>query len=212
MRGLATVAISILLTGAAAAHTVSAVDGRIVLEGRPVTTGGRDADPVLSPDGKRIVFSRSVPGRPLTDCSGAEEIAQRIELWTVGANGTGARRLLGLRPDKDMGKTICAFDNAQFSSDGRRLYFETPAWATSGAVHVYDFGSGKERLFKPGGGLKVLNRCKDRDYRDHLIIGQHRYFVFGGSYDWAYLFSPDGKEIGPLGDGDFTQALEDACG
>jgi hypothetical protein len=32
-----------------------------------------------------------------------------------------------------------------------------------------------------------------------LIVNQHRYFLGGGSYDWYWVFSPNGKEEGPLG-------------
>src|ERR1700712_4593065 len=131
------------------------------------------------------------------------------ELWTVGSDGKGARKLLGLRTALDVHNTLCAFNSTQFSSNGQLLYFETPAWATSGALHVYDFKTGKERFFLASNGAQVLNMCGDKKYRDDLIVSQHRYFVFAGSYDWLWLFSPDGKEIGPVGE-DGTMA-NDAC-
>ena len=83
---------------------------------------------------------------------------------------------------------------------------------TSGAIHVLDLATGKERLFLAGNGLKVLARCNNKKYRDDIIAGQHRYFVFSGSYDWDFLFTPDGKEVGPLGDGDHATDIADACG
>jgi hypothetical protein len=106
---------------------------------------------------------------------------------------------------------ICDFANTQFNAMGTLLYFETPAWATSGAIHVLDMATGKERLFMPGNGVEVLATCKDKRYRDDVIVSQHRYFVFSGSYDWSFLFTPEGKEVGPLGDGDYSGDLADAC-
>jgi hypothetical protein len=32
------------------------------------------------------------------------------------------------------------------------------------------------------------------------MVQQHHYFVGGGSYDWYWLITPDGREVGPLGE------------
>lgn len=73
----------------------------------------------------------------------------------------------------------------------------TPAYATSGAIHVVDTTNGKERFLMAGHGVEVI---PSGEYRDCLLIGQHRYFLGGGSFDWLWLFRPDGKEIGPVGE------------
>ena len=31
-------------------------------------------------------------------------------------------------------------------------------------------------------------------------MNQHRYFLGPGSYDWFWLFRPDGTEVGPVGE------------
>ena len=211
MRTLLPILLAAALTCAACAATVGADRGNIVVDGKAVTQGGHDFDPLLSPDGKRVVFLRQSGGTAIQDCAADATTAKAQELWSVGVDGKGASRLLALKSDPDVRKTLCAFDNLQFSSSGQLLYFETPAWATSGAVHVYDFKTHMERFFLAGNGVQVLNRCHDARYRDDLIVGQHRYFVFEGSYDWSFLFTPAGKEVGPLGDGDFSSALADAC-
>jgi hypothetical protein len=84
----------------------------------------------------------------------------------------------------------------QFSSDGRLVYFVTPAWATSGAVHVVDTTDRKERFVVAGNDLRVVH---SGEYRDHLLLAQHRYFLGGGSYDWFYLFTPPGRKSAWLG-------------
>ncbi|HXC57013.1 MAG TPA: hypothetical protein VNU97_17065 [Rhizomicrobium sp.] len=212
MRVLISTLLSICFAGAANATSVGTDHGNIVLNGKAVTSGGRDSDPVLSPDGRRVVFLRLGTGPALNDCAADATTSRPLELWSIAADGSGAKRLLALRSDPDVKKTLCAFDNLQFSSNGRLLYFETPAWATSGAVHVYDFAAGRARFFLAGNGAVVLNACRDRRYRDDVIVSQHRYFVFSGSYDWDFLFTPAGVEVGPLGDGDHKTDIEDACG
>ncbi len=210
MRLLLTIAAALALAGGAEAATVGAVHGTIVLNGKSVTSGGHDSAPVLSPDGKRIVFVRDMGGKPIKDCAADASTATAQELWTVGSDGRGAHRLLSLHGMQDVKATLCAFNNPQFSSNGQLLYFDTPAWATSGALHVYDFRTGKEHFLLPSNGTQVLSACADKQYRDDLIVSQHRYFVFAGSYDWLWLFSPDGKEIGPVGEND--DMAKDACG
>jgi hypothetical protein len=89
------------------------------------------------------------------------------------------------------------FDYPQFSSDRRYVYFTTPAWTTSPAVHVVDTTNAKEHIVCPGGSVEVL---RSGEYRDCLLVQQRHYFFGGGSYDWFWLFRPDGNEIGPVGE------------
>jgi hypothetical protein len=203
-------AIAVFATAGHAA-TVAVVKGNIVVDGKRITSGGLDSEPVLTPAGKRVIFNRGGPiVAEMKWCADEDNGAHRLELWSIAIDGTDARRLLSGHGTRDPRFTICGFQNKQFSSDGRLLYFETPAWATSGAAHVLDLKTGKERFFLPSNGLNVLSHCSDAHYRDDLIVAQHRYFVFEGSYDWLWLFAPDGKEIGPIGEDDAT--LKDACG
>jgi hypothetical protein len=213
MRTVWVLAAMALLATAVQAATVKADHGAIVLNGKAITSGRHDSDPVLSPDGKRVVFLRNV-GAPLSDCWANLAESDNVELWVANADGRGARRLLRIKPDNDMKKTICGFQNAQFSSDGHLLYFETPAWTTSGAVHVYDFRSGKEHFVVDSNGMQVLATCKEPDYRDKLIVVRHAYFVFGGSYDWPWLISPEGKNLGLVGgdDAKVDEIVKEACG
>ena len=78
----------------------------------------------------------------------------------------------------------------------------------SGAAHVFDFRTNNEHFVVPSNGLRVLSECKDKQYQDNLVVDQHRYFVFGGSYDWAFLFTSQGEEIGPLGEDGLASAID----
>ena len=182
------------------AQSVSATAGNIYFTDqagklKQLTSSGRDSEPVLSPDGRWVVFVRATSGEAISAANGEER--KPTELWQIGANGKEATLLVRTRRSEEIESLIAAFDSLQFSSDGRYVFFTTPAWATSYAIHVVDTTNGKEHLVCPGADLEVL---PSGEYRDCLLVRQHRYFLGGGTYDWFWLLRPDGKEVGPVGD------------
>jgi hypothetical protein len=197
------------VSATAVGPTVEVKNGNVHLrtaegEARALTTSGRDSGPVLSPDGKWVVFVRAVPGKKIA--TGAGDI-DATELWQIDAAGKEPVLLVAPREAEKVEDLIATATDLQFSTDGRLVFFITPAWATSGAVHVVDTTNRKERFVVAGDGLKVI---RSGEYRDCLLLGQHRYFLGGGSYDWLWLFRPDGKEIGPVGE-DATNFMEVFC-
>lgn len=183
----------------AADARVDVQDGNIVLfdaggARKQLTNSGRDSSPVLAPDGKWVVFIRAVDSEKIETPTEPQDPA---ELWQVNVNGKNATRLARTRPSDKVEQLIAGFENIQFSADGRLVYFVTPAWVTSGAVHVVDTTNGKERFLLAGSNIEVLHTG---EYRDHLLVAQHRYFLGGGSFDWWWLFKPDGTEVGPVGE------------
>ena len=194
------VAAAFALTGIASGEpVVTARGGNIyVTDGgveKQLTTSGRDSTPLLAPDGKWVAFVRSIDGEPIL--SGNIDDGKPAELWQVRIDGKQPTRLARTRPADKPENIIAAFDDLQVSADGRLLYFVSPAWTTSGAVHVVDTTKGKERFVLPGNDLEVIH---SGEYRDHLLVNQHRYYLGGGSYDWYWLFRPDGREVGPVGE------------
>ena len=181
------------------AQTVAVKDGNIQFTAgagatTAITSSGRDSEPALAPDGKWVAFVRKVDGKKIA--TGSDEV-DPSELWQVRTDGKEASLLVKCRGSEKPESVIAAFENLQFSTNGKLLYFVTPAWATSGAVHVVDTTNRKERYLFPGNNLKVV---PSGEYKDCLLVLQHRYFVGGGSYDWYWLLRPDGKEVGPVGE------------
>lgn len=160
---------------------------------KQLTSSGRDSDPVLDPAGEWVVFVRRTSKEPVS--SGADD-HPASELWQIRADGKEPLMLVATHDAEEMENVIASFHQIQFSTDGRRVYFITAAWATSGAVHVVDTTNRKERFVVSGNDLRVV---PSGEYRDHLLVSQHRYFLGGGSYDWYYLFTPAGKEVGVVG-------------
>jgi len=157
---------------------------------------------VLSPDGKLRAFVRSTPDilveTALSDSSEATEI------WTSSPDGGDARLQLrghfGPAPEN----TLANITNLQFSPDGRQLFFLSTAWVTSRAIHVLDLATGTEKYVCDGNSLEVIQRG---EYAGHLMVMKHRYFIAGGSYDFIWLLTPEGKEVGPISDFDDDAAI-----
>ncbi len=84
-----------------------------------------------------------------------------------------------------------------FSTDSKRVFFQSALAVVTGAIAMVDLADLSKRFVGPGNSLELI-RCGE--YRDHLIVQKHKYFLGGGSYDWYWLLSPDGKEIAPIGE------------
>ncbi len=169
-----------------------------------LTSSEMDADPVLAPNGAYVVYTRQGRGRTVHGYDTSQFCTTEPrpdELRQINADGTGDKLLLKGRKGNPEHQ-LCDFRYKQFSSDGRRLYFLTPGWTTSGALHVFDMRSGDERFVLPANDVLVLSFCPNK-YKDDLVVLAHRYYLLGGSYDWYWLYDPTGKnELGPLGDFD----------
>jgi hypothetical protein len=199
----------ILLSGTVAAQAqatrVYGDAGSLIIErngsSTKLTTSEMDLDPVLSPNGASVVYTRQGRGRsPRTyEFNQVCPTAPRPDqLRRINVDGSGDQLLLMGRKGEPE-RQLCDFRNKQFSADGRRLYFLTPAWAAAGALHVYDMRAGEEHFLMPAKGILVLSFCSNR-YKDHLVVLSRRYFMLGGSYEWYWLYDPTGKkELGPLG-------------
>src|SRR5664280_143574 len=167
-----------------------------------LTKTEQDVEPAISPDNSFVVFTRQGRANSSNDDDQFCDTSPKAdELQKINIDGKNYEVLL--RGHKgDGGKQVCGFHVKQFSSDGHRLYFISPGWATSGALHVYDMRKQSEYFMMPANDVLVLSFCKNK-YKDYLAIQEHRYFVFGGSYDWYWLYdSTAKKEIGPLGEFD----------
>jgi dipeptidyl aminopeptidase/acylaminoacyl peptidase len=191
--------LSFALLENAAPQSVFVQNGNIYLAdkaggSRALTSSGLDSQPIVSPDRRWVVFVRGTPGKAISTGS-ADSPA--TELWQTGADGKNATLLVRGRGSDKTEAVLANFSKPKFSSDGRYVFFLSDAWATSGAVHIVDTTNRKEHFVCPGNDLDVV---PSGEYRDCLLVLQHRYFIGGGSYDWYWLLRPNGKEIGPVGE------------
>jgi len=189
-----------------------ATDGKT----KQVTSSGRDEYPALNPKGDWVYFVRDVEGKwvgekyyPPKGAKIKDGILKQ-ELWRVKKDGTGATMLFRSEhaaidgPDPDY--TIATVENIQFSPSGDKVYFETSEWVTSAALHMMNADGSQEQMIGPGNDTKIVLSARtfddrEKSYKGYVVTAQHRYWFYGGSYDWNYLFTSDlKKEIAPLGD------------
>ena len=191
-----------LMPGTVTGQVVTSKDGNIWFGADPagkltqLTATSRDREPNLSPDGHHVVFVRGTPGSTVEGPTGDE--VEKTELWMIRTDGTEPRLLLrGGSQDNSTGFPMAFFQSPQFSPDGNSVYFLSIAAVVTGTAYALDLKLGHLREVCPANSLLVVRKGR---YAGNLVVEQHRYFEGGGSYNWVWLVTPQGKEIGPLGD------------
>jgi Tol biopolymer transport system component len=161
---------------------------------KQLTSTGHDKAPCLSSDNKLVVFLRENPNKLIESDMGGP-IAQ-VNLWIIGIDGTGERLVLEGLFNKNPKYDLSDIEIPQFSPDGKNIYFIGSAGAVTGSVRSASITDGK---------MKTVTLCKafivipTGEYKGDLIVLEHNYWMGGGSYDWWYLITPEGKEIGIVG-------------
>jgi len=155
-----------------------------------LSESGLDRSPAVSPRWNLVAFVRTTPGYSLSAGSG---MVEATELWVTDLDSLQSRRLLAGRPSNDMSQVIAAISNLGFSLDGRTIFFETAAWAVSGAIHRVDVATAQERFVCAGNGYKLI---REGTHKGNLLVLQHKYRPEGpGSYDAEFVVSPEGREL-----------------
>lgn len=161
-----------------------------------LTHSGINSDPVLSPDGRWLVYIKRSDFILQTDCLYFLSRGEHgDEIWIYDLKTIKKRLLVADHLScNDMSKVILDPHDLKFSPDSKTLYFATSAWVTSGAIHAVDIDGKNLRFVTNGNEYHVI---MDGHFKGDLIVNQHRYHDLpnGGSYDWDWLYTPTGKQI-----------------
>ena len=188
--------LSILMTVLVSASELVLVSKNIYLKNveniTQLTFKGDASYPMLSPDGKSVVYIKT-----LLNDSIKKEDSIPTEIVLIDLDSKQEKVILQEHSNPDPYKTLKDFSEPLFSSDSQVVYFLSSAWVTSNAVYALDLETLKTQFIIDGNDLAVI---KTGNYKNHIIIDRHQYFVDGGSYDYSWLVSPHGKIIGQVRD------------
>jgi Tol biopolymer transport system component len=161
-----------------------------------LTHSFQDSDPVLSPNSRWVAFLRKSRFPIPKSCHAYYDPNDRYgkEIWIYDLKKRKERLLVAndFACGDHLTQTIIDPADLKFSPDSKTLYFETSAWDTSGAIHSVKIDGSQLIFVTNGNGYRVVI---DGKYKGDLIINQHRYHRHGSSYDWDWLYSPNGKQI-----------------
>ncbi len=121
-------------------------------------------------------------------------------------DATSGNLLVAPRPSDEPKENLTGFSHVSPSPDGRALYFQTHAWATSDAAHKVDLSTRKISFVTDGEIPCVLRAGK---WSGDLVVDQHRYYPQGGSHDDLWLYEPSGRQVGLVREGEDAAGL---CG
>lgn len=162
-----------------------------------ITFSRKDSAPVLSSNKEMVAFIRTGNQIIPEECEANTDTKYGNQIWIYNFLTKKERLLVANNFQcKEPEKQLMDFSDLFFSPDNKTLYFITSAWVTSGALHAVHIDNAKQCYITPANEFKVISKGENKGY---LIVNQHRYFIGGGSYDWYWLMSPEGKEEGPLG-------------
>ncbi len=158
-----------------------------------ITSTGRDDRPILSPDGKWVAFSREIAGK-IVECSERNDLwaCPSEQLWIINLETGSERLLLEPRTDLPPEKTkdiIYQFNGKKFSPDSKTIYFVTPAWATSDAIHTVNIDGSNERYVMHGYTFQVVREplsAKRKNYLKNLKEDDWRIFPEKEGYNLVF--------------------------
>lgn len=190
------IALLMVFTDVASAASVYEQEGNIYYVGddgtsKQLTFIHADSEPVLSPDGTKVVFGRMSQVKSEID----GELDR--EIWLSEITGKEVKLLLATHDDALPERTLTRINSWIFSADGKHLYFLSAAWAVSDALHVLNMVSGQEHYITDANDVRVIGKGK---YASHLVVMKHKYFKGGGSYDHYWLITQAGVELKIVGE------------
>src|SRR3990167_10891900 len=123
-----------------------------------LTHSGKSKHAVLSPNGRYVVYVKKSNFVAPHNCFYFYLRGEHAdEIWIADLSNMEKRLLVFPTFDcDDVSKDTMDPHHLIFSPNGKTIYFETSAWATSGAVHAVDVDGKNSRFVTAGDELRVI--------------------------------------------------------
>jgi hypothetical protein len=193
------VSASIVCEASAQALSLQLRDGDVYFQDAAgvhrLTSDGRNSDAAMSRDGNLIAYVRkdgqnadSEDLNSLHVCNLPAHACQEIVSPHVGK--TPQENLTGIRSPQFSYQASIGAAGVPIGS----VFFETDAWATSGAIHRVTLGANPMVTFvTDSNGFSVVPSGR---FAGALEVSQHRYLPQGGSCEKASVIDPNtGKQL-----------------
>ncbi len=138
-----------------------------------LTQTGKDSEPILSPNGKWVAYNREI--REKTEkCSKWEDPfpCPSDELWIFNLETRSQHLLLEPRehtPELKAQEVLYQFNGKEFSPSSKTIYFTTPAWVVSDAIHAVDSDGKNERYIMHGYAFQVVRKPLSNKIKKYLL-------------------------------------------
>lgn len=157
-----------------------------------ITDSGIDSQPDLSFDGARVLFVRK---------TGSES----SEIWVASTTKPYRPQPLVGAPVVINGRQFTSMFSPKFSVEGQEIYFLIPFAATTNAILRMALRDHHKPEFIAAALSFELVRAGN--YRGDLVAQVRKAKLAPGYYEWYWLLSPEGKELGVVGQTERDVAL-----
>jgi hypothetical protein len=170
-----------------------------------LTNSGLDLEPVLSPDGQWVAFSRLLPDK-IKECKDEKnDFCANDQLWIFDL-AHKSERLLVAPVEEPPDKMIVRFTWKTFSPNSQTIFFVTNKWLFNADIHAVDVDGKNERYVSYGDSMRIIKSVGMEEMQHlagNLVVTRHKHFFDngapGGSYDWFWVVTSEGKTLFPIG-------------
>ncbi len=167
-----------------------------------ITFKGRDYEPKLSPDGKRIIFIRAVKDCPFTEDLGWFPL-DFDEVWSVNIDGSNERCIIknNYSEKPDMNNYLGCFDDLNFSPDGKYIYFLCQNCASNAVLYRANSDGTNIKRLCSAYEVDVIGGNPEDEYYGYIVAGVKKNQEDTGVYKWtSVILDSDGNEVREIDD------------
>lgn len=162
-----------------------------------LTSKGKDYEPKLFLDGKRIIFIREIKPCPGTEDTGWMP-SDCTEIWGMNVDGSDERYIIKSNYSKDgqdMNYYLGSFGSLNISPDGKYIYFLAQNCAVDAILYRANFDGSDIKRLSNAHQIDMIGGNIQDEYYGYLVAGVRK-LTEDGPIKWSVvLMDINGREI-----------------